>query len=41
MPWDEANEFPVDLVKELGRMGLMGSFFPMSMAAQNLAMWTM
>ncbi len=28
MRWDEASEFPVDLVKELGRMGLMGIIFP-------------
>jgi alkylation response protein AidB-like acyl-CoA dehydrogenase len=28
MEWDEANKFPADLVKELGRMGLMGVIFP-------------
>ncbi|MEO6830520.1 MAG: acyl-CoA dehydrogenase family protein, partial [Acidobacteriaceae bacterium] len=28
MRWDEASEFPADLVKELGRMGLMGIIFP-------------
>ena len=28
MRWDEASEFPVELVKELGRMGLMGIIFP-------------
>ena len=28
MEWDEANKFPAELVKELGRMGLMGVIFP-------------
>lgn len=28
MRWDEASEFPSELVKELGRMGLMGIIFP-------------
>ncbi|HUZ04294.1 MAG TPA: acyl-CoA dehydrogenase [Acidobacteriaceae bacterium] len=28
MRWDEASEFPVDLVKQLGQMGLMGVIFP-------------
>ncbi len=28
MEWDEANTFPTKLVKELGRMGLMGVIFP-------------
>lgn len=28
MRWDEASEFPGELVKELGRMGLMGIIFP-------------
>ena len=28
MKWDEANEFPADVVKKLGTMGLMGVIFP-------------
>lgn len=28
MRWDEASEFPGELVKELGHMGLMGIIFP-------------
>ena len=28
MKWDEASEFPLDVVKKLGRMGLLGIIFP-------------
>jgi alkylation response protein AidB-like acyl-CoA dehydrogenase len=28
MEWDEASQFPLETVKELGRMGLMGIIFP-------------
>jgi alkylation response protein AidB-like acyl-CoA dehydrogenase len=28
MKWDEASEFPAKVVKELGRMGLLGMIFP-------------
>jgi alkylation response protein AidB-like acyl-CoA dehydrogenase len=28
MKWDESGEFPLDVVKELGRLGLMGIVFP-------------
>jgi hypothetical protein len=28
MRWDEASEFPADVVKELGHMGLLGIIFP-------------
>jgi alkylation response protein AidB-like acyl-CoA dehydrogenase len=28
MKWDEAGEFPLDVVKKLGAMGLMGIIFP-------------
>lgn len=28
MEWDEASHFPLDTVKELGKMGLMGAIFP-------------
>jgi alkylation response protein AidB-like acyl-CoA dehydrogenase len=28
MEWDEAGKFPMDIIKELGRLGLMGAIFP-------------
>ena len=28
MKWDEAGEFPMDTIKELGRLGLLGVVFP-------------
>src|SRR5712672_1311326 len=28
MKWDEANHFPLETVKELGRMGVLGMIFP-------------
>src|SRR3954471_7990455 len=28
MEWDEAAKFPMEIVKELGRLGLMGIIFP-------------
>ena len=28
MEWDEASQFPLDTIKELGRLGLMGIIFP-------------
>ncbi len=28
MEWDEASRFPAEVVKDLGRMGLMGAIFP-------------
>ena len=28
MEWDEASRFPLETVKELGRLGLMGAIFP-------------
>ena len=28
MEWDEASRFPLETVKELGRLGLMGTIFP-------------
>ncbi len=28
MKWDEASEFPLDVVKKLGQMGLLGVIFP-------------
>jgi alkylation response protein AidB-like acyl-CoA dehydrogenase len=28
MKWDEASEFPLSTVKELGKLGLLGIIFP-------------
>src|SRR6202043_4192323 len=28
MNWDEPGEFPLETVKELGRLGLLGTIFP-------------
>src|SRR5216684_2630838 len=28
MKWDEAGEFPLETIKELGKLGLMGAIFP-------------
>ena len=28
MEWDEAGHFPIETIKELGRLGLMGTIFP-------------
>ena len=28
MEWDEESRFPLETVKELGRLGLMGAIFP-------------
>jgi len=28
MQWDEASEFPMTTVKELGKLGLLGTVFP-------------
>lgn len=33
MKWDEHGQFPMDVVKELGKMGAMGAIFPPSTAA--------
>src|ERR1700753_2831444 len=34
--WDEASEFPVDVVKQLGQMGLMGIIFPVEYGGVGL-----
>src|ERR1700760_55261 len=34
--WDEASEFPADVVKELGRMGLLGIIFPVEYGGSGL-----
>ena len=36
MRWDEASEFPADMVRELGRMGLMGVIFPAEYGGSGL-----
>lgn len=36
MRWDEASEFPVELVKQLGQMGLMGIIFPQEYGGSGL-----
>jgi alkylation response protein AidB-like acyl-CoA dehydrogenase len=36
MRWDEASEFPADLVKQLGQMGLMGIIFPAEYGGSGL-----
>src|SRR5213078_5344503 len=28
MEWDEACHFPMEIIKELGKMGVMGAIFP-------------
>jgi alkylation response protein AidB-like acyl-CoA dehydrogenase len=34
--WDEASEFPLDVVKKLGEMGLMGVIFPVELGGAGL-----
>jgi alkylation response protein AidB-like acyl-CoA dehydrogenase len=34
--WDEASEFPADVVKQLGQMGLLGVIFPMEYGGSGL-----
>lgn len=36
MRWDEANEFPADVVKQMGQMGLMGLIFPAEYGGSGL-----
>jgi alkylation response protein AidB-like acyl-CoA dehydrogenase len=36
MRWDEASEFPVDVVRKLGAMGLMGVIFPLELGGAGL-----
>ncbi len=37
MKWDEASEFPLATIKELGKLGLLGVIFPPSTAARAWA----
>src|ERR1700733_13136913 len=34
--WDEASEFPMDVVKQLGQMGLLGVIFPVELGGAGL-----
>src|ERR1700684_4006147 len=36
MRWDEASEFPLDVVQKLGEMGLMGVIFPVELGGAGL-----
>jgi alkylation response protein AidB-like acyl-CoA dehydrogenase len=36
--WDESQHFPVDCMKKLGELGLLGIFVPSNMAVPALAM---
>ncbi|MGA3228075.1 MAG: acyl-CoA dehydrogenase [Acidobacteriaceae bacterium] len=36
MRWDEASEFPLEVVKKLGEMGLMGIIFPVELGGAGL-----
>jgi alkylation response protein AidB-like acyl-CoA dehydrogenase len=36
MRWDEASEFPLEVVKKLGEMGLMGVLFPLELGGAGL-----
>src|ERR1700749_4774502 len=36
MKWDEASEFPLDVVKKLGKMGLLGVIFPPEFGGSGL-----
>ncbi len=35
MRWDEASEFPAEVVRQLGRMGLMGIIFPQDLGGSG------
>jgi alkylation response protein AidB-like acyl-CoA dehydrogenase len=36
MRWDEASEFPMDVVKQMGQMGLLGVIFPVEYGGAGL-----
>jgi len=37
MKWDEAGEFPMCIIKELGKLGLMGAIFPPEYGGAGMA----
>jgi alkylation response protein AidB-like acyl-CoA dehydrogenase len=36
MTWDEAGEFPVSTIKELGKLGLLGTIFPVELGGAGM-----
>ncbi len=36
MEWDEASQFPLETIKELGRLGLMGTVFPTELGGAGM-----
>ncbi len=36
MEWDEASHFPLETVKELGRLGLLGTIFPTELGGAGM-----
>ena len=36
MEWDEAGKFPMETIKELGRLGLMGAIFPVEYGGSGM-----
>ena len=36
MKWDEASEFPLETVKELGKLGLLGTIFPVEYGGSGM-----
>src|SRR6201999_3173678 len=36
MTWDEASEFPLATVKELGKLGLLGTIFPIEYGGSGM-----
>ena len=36
MEWDEASHFPLETVKEIGRLGLLGSVFPAELGGAGM-----
>ena len=41
MEWDESQHFPIELQPKLAELGLLGVFFPKSMAAREWVMSNM
>ena len=38
--WDEASHFPLETVKQLGKLGLMGCIFPDEYGGSGRDMWS-